>query len=96
MESENTILYFWNASCTVCGLLYEKLVVLVTTEFPRLSIAKIDTATNPNLRAQYQVFSSPLIILLLDGKEYLRSSGNVSVHQLKAKINRLYPLRFEN
>lgn len=96
MNPDNTILYFWNASCSVCGPLYEKLELLVKLEFPRLRIEKIDTATNPELRAQYQVFSSPLILLLLDGKEYLRSSGNVSLYQLKEKINRLYMLKYEN
>ena len=94
MKQENAVLYFWNASCTVCGPLYEKLKVLVETEFLELSLEKINTATNPELRAQYRVFSSPLIVLLLGGKEYLRSSGNVSLHELKQKINRLYQLKY--
>jgi len=96
MNSENTVHYFWNASCSVCGPLYDNLEVLVNSEFPLLELKKIDTATNPELRAQYQVFSSPLIILMMDGKEYLRSSGNVSLHELKEKFNRFYQLRFEN
>ena len=56
MKQENAVLYFWNASCTVCGPLYEKLKVLVETEFLELSLEKINTATNPELRAQYRVF----------------------------------------
>lgn len=93
---ENTILYFWNTSCTVCGPLYDKLEQLVKDDFPLISIQKKDTATNPNLRAQYQAFSSPLFILMLDGKKYIRSRGSVSMHHLKEKISRLYQLRFEN
>lgn len=96
MESENTILYFWNATCTVCGTLYDKLEQLVKDDFPLISIQKIDTSSHPELRAKYLVFSSPLILLLLDGKEYLRSSGNVSMHHLKEKISRPYNLKFEH
>ena len=95
MNSENAILYFWNASCTVCGPLYEKLNQLVQSEFPELDIQKIDIAQHPELSAVYQVFTSPLILLLIDGKEYLRSSGNISIHELRQKIERLYQLRFD-
>lgn len=96
MNSENAILYFWNASCSVCGPLFDKLNLLVQTEFPELEIHKIDIAEHPDLRAKYQVFTSPLILLFIDGKEYLRSSGNISIHELKQKIDRLYQLRFES
>ena len=94
MTEVNAVLYFWNSSCSVCGPLYEKLKHLVEDEFPNLTIQKIDIDNHPGLRAKYQVFSSPLILFLLDGKEYLRSSGNVSLHELRQKIQRLYQLKF--
>lgn len=96
MAEENTILYFWNSSCGVCEPLYDKLELLVTEYFPNLALEKINIVDKPEYRAKYQVFSSPLIILMLDGKEYFRNSGNVSVHRLKQKIERLYSLKFEN
>lgn len=94
MNHNNTILYFWNASCLVCEPLYEKLVLLVEAEFPRLDIEKINSATNPDLRSKFQVFSSPLIILIMDEKEFFRSSGNVSLRELREKILRLYKLKY--
>ena len=96
MAEQNSILYFWNSSCSVCEPLYDKLELLVKEHFPNLTLEKINIADHPEYRATYQVFSSPLIILLLDGKEYLRSGGNVSIHELKQKIERLYTLKFEN
>lgn len=95
MPVENGILYFWNAACSVCEPLYEKLKLLMETDFPQLSIEKIDTSTNPELRVKYQVFSSPLIVLIMDGKEFYRSSANVSLHELNEKISRLYQLKFD-
>lgn len=95
VHDQDVILYFWNASCSVCGPLYDKLQILISQSFPQLELQKVDIAEHPDLRSQYNVFSSPLIILMLDGKEYYRSSGNVSVHELKQKIDRLYSLKFE-
>ena len=94
MDIEDGILYFWNDACSVCEPLYEKLSELINTEFPKLDIRKIDISHSPDLRAKYQVFTSPLIIFLLDGREYFRTSGNVSLYELSEKIERLYSLKF--
>ncbi len=94
METQDAILYFWNSSCNVCGPLYDKLEILVKEQYPNLNLEKINIVDHPELRSKYNVFSSPLILLLLDGKEYLRTSGNVSVHELRQKIDRLYELKF--
>jgi len=95
MNEENAILYFWNSSCSVCEPLYEKLEMLVNEHFPNLDLEKINLVDHPEFKTKYNVFSSPLIILLLDGKEYFRSGGNVSLFELKQKIGRLYQLKFE-
>ena len=94
-QEENKILYFWNSSCSVCEPLYDKLEILIKTTFPKLTIEKINIVNQPEYRAKYNVFSSPLILLLLDGKEYIRSGGNVSIHSIKKKIDRLYQLKFD-
>ncbi len=88
------MLYFRNASCSVCEPLYDKLEAMIKEQFPKLEIEKLNVADNPGLVTRYGVYSSPLIILLLDGREYFRSGTNVSLHELKAKIQRLYDLKF--
>ncbi|MCK5370130.1 MAG: thioredoxin family protein [Cyclobacteriaceae bacterium] len=96
MEQDlNVLLYFSNSSCSVCEPLYDKLELLIGDHFPNLQIKKINVVENPELRTKYSVFSSPIIILLLDGKEYLRSGGNVSIAEIKQKIQRLYKLKFD-
>ena len=96
MEQDlNTLLYFPNSACSVCEPLYDKLNLLIRDHFPNLQIKKINVVENPELRTKYSVFSSPIIILLLDGKEYLRSGGNVSIAEIKQKIQRLYKLKFD-
>ena len=95
MNKENTLLYFWNSSCSICEPLYDKLHLLIKSNFPLLTIEKINIADAPEFRVKYNVFSSPLIIFLLEGKEYFRSGGNVSTQEIKQKIQRLYQLKFD-
>lgn len=96
MQQElNALLYFWNSTCSVCEPLYDKLEILINDHFPELQIKKINVVESPELRMKYGVFSSPLFILLLDGKEYFRSGGNVSTLEIKQKIQRLYQLKFD-
>ena len=94
-QTEHVVLYFWNAECSVCGPLYDKLKILIQEHFPKLDIERIDIAKHPDLRQKYGVFTSPLIIVLFDGKEYFRSGGNISIHEFQDKVERLYQLRFE-
>lgn len=96
MNEQNAILFFQNTSCSVCGPLYDKLMQLTIEYFPKLSVLKIDIAAHPEYRAKYKVFSSPLIVLLLDGKEYFRFGGSISIYELKSRIGRLYSLKFDN
>ena len=95
MQVKDGILYFWNGACVVCEPLFEKLSEFIHTEFPNLTIHKIDISRSPKLRAKYQVFTAPLIILILDGREYLRSSGNIGLVELRKKLHRLYNLKFD-
>lgn len=93
--AENIILFFSNDICSVCEPLFDKLQKLVIEDFPRLDIKKISIVENPQYRAKYNVYSSPLIILILEGKEFFRFGGNTSLYELKQKIGRLYTLKFE-
>jgi len=95
LVSGDFILYFWNAECSVCEPLYDTLVALVSTEFLNIELKKINIVDHPELRTRFAVYSSPVILLLLDGKEYLRRSGNVRIHELQQKIERLYTLKFD-
>jgi len=94
-DEQDAILFFWNADCSVCGPLYDKLLDLIDKQFPKLKLRKFNMSEHPELRAKYQVFSSPLIVFLLDGKEYFRSSGAISLAELRSKIDRLYALKFQ-
>lgn len=67
---------------------------MAESEFPELKYHEIDAEANPIITAEASVFTAPVIILFIEGKEYLRDGKYLSVTQLKEKIRRYYDMAF--
>ncbi|MEA3504781.1 MAG: thioredoxin family protein [Bacteroidota bacterium] len=93
---DGLILYFYNDHCAPCLSLRPKIINLQKTEFPKMNLLFINSEENPEIPAQYGIFSNPTILIFFDKKEYLRVSKYVSEHQLKGDISRLYNMVFKN
>lgn len=96
IDAQNGVLNFCHEDCSICDPFYDKVEALVKAYFPKLSIQKIPTSDHSDLRSKYQIFSAPVLLLLLEGKEYLRAGGTTSIAELRSKIERLYSLKFNN
>jgi len=84
------LLYFSGENCNVCHALRPKFRELFDREFPKIKQIYIDAHQNPQISANFQVFSVPTILVFLDGKEFIREGRNVSLYQLKEKLQRPY------
>ena len=63
--------------------------------YPNIHAVKIEPESLPAIAATYQVFSIPVLILFVDGKETLREAGIISLNALEEKIARYYNLFYE-
>lgn len=90
------ILYFSTPQCNVCKVLKPKLEELISTEFPKVKMCYINGETLPEITAQQRIFTVPTILFLLDGKEYIRRSRNISVLEFQAEIERPYNMYFKS
>jgi thioredoxin-like negative regulator of GroEL len=88
------LLYFSSESCSVCKVLKPKVEELLLHKFPGMGSRYVDTEKSPVLAGQYRVFTIPTILIFFDGKEQLRYSRNISMHELEASIQRPYELLF--
>ncbi|MDD3739423.1 MAG: thioredoxin family protein [Lentimicrobiaceae bacterium] len=95
MSSENEtkgkveVFYFKNElTCGVCRVLGGKIEQMLAESFPKFELCVVDTVTEPEKAASYGVFSVPVVLLYIDGKEYIREVGNISVYELKSKFER--------
>jgi thioredoxin 1 len=89
------LLYFSSDACSVCKVLKPRVHQLLQDGFPLLVSRYVDTELSPLIAGQFRVFSIPTILIFFDGKEQVRYSRNIHMHQLEASIARPYRLLFE-
>jgi len=89
------ILYFSGAHCSVCQALKPKLIEAITKSFPEVKIEVIDVKTFPDIAAQHLVFTVPVALILVEGKEHYRFARSFSVSEVLDKLERLKSL-YEN
>lgn len=88
------MLYFYNHICGVCQVLWPRVEALVTEEFPMIKLIRVNAEENRELAGQLRMLSVPGMLLFLDGREYMRANGMVSLGELREKIARPYGLMF--
>jgi len=86
------LLYFSGENCNVCHALRPKFKELFDKEFPKIKQIYLDAHENPQISANFQVFSVPTMLVFLDGREFVREGRAVSIHQLQQKLRRPYDI----
>jgi thioredoxin-like negative regulator of GroEL len=86
------LLYFSGENCNVCHALRPKFKELFDKEFPKIKQIYLDAHENPQISANFQVFSVPTMLVFLDGKEFIREGRAVSIHQLQQKLQSPYEI----
>jgi thioredoxin-like negative regulator of GroEL len=89
------MLYFFNNTCGVCQVLWPKVEALVNEEFPMIKLVRVHANDSLELAGQLRMLSVPGMLLFLDGREYFRANGMISLGELHEKIARPYGLLFE-
>ena len=88
------LLYFGNHVWGVCVDLEPK-VRKMLGEYEKISSAYIDVDKNMDLAARYSMFVIPGILFYIQGKEFIRDAGTLSVPKLKSEIDRYYHMFFD-
>ena len=94
-ENPATLIYFSTPQCNVCKVLKPKLVEFINADFPNIKMGYINSEQLPEAAAQNRIFTVPTIIVLLDGKEFIRKSRNVNLAEFNDELERPYSLYFE-
>lgn len=93
-DNDGVLIYFSHEQCNVCKVLKPKVEDMLTEQFPKINMFYADTVKHPEIAAQNSIFTVPTLVIYIDGKEFLRVSRNVSIMELKEKIQRPYDLMF--
>lgn len=93
-QNPAVLIYFYNDSCAPCKILRPKVQDVIASDFPKMNFLLVDAMHYPATAAYYGVFASPTLLVFFEEKEYLRESKNISINELREKIQRLYSMIF--
>lgn len=88
-----TVVYFSGTTCGACEVIKIRINDMLT-KFPQIASYEINGEENIELAAKYEVFSLPIMLLYIEGKETLRVGRNVDFLNLENQISRYYHMIF--
>jgi len=86
-KEELVLGYFTTTNCNLCKDLFPKIETLLEN-YPKITGVKAESDIDQRIVGEYKVFMVPTVILFVQGKETIRVSRNVSIPELKSKIDR--------
>lgn len=94
-REKGVLVYFSSDSCSVCKVLKPKVEELLRDQFPKMKVRYVNTELSPLISGQFRVFTIPTLLICFEGKEQVRFSRNISLHQLEDALSRPYSLVYE-
>lgn len=94
-EEETVMLYFSGGHCGTCVALKPKLEELMTQRYPKVKFVDVDVTLNPEVAANFTIFTVPSALLFTQGKEANRFIRNFGLVEVESVLDRIYPLIFE-
>lgn len=91
-DNPMVLAYFSGETCNVCKSLKPKIEMLVEQQFPSVRFVEIKTEQAPMLCSGLSVFSVPVVIFFVEGKDYIREARNISTTDLAFKIQKIVNL----
>lgn len=88
-ENELSFLYTSRPNCSVCAGLLPQVRELME-DYPEVKLAHINADVVPEVAGKFSIFTIPVLLLFLNGKEYIREARIVHMELLDEKINKIY------
>ena len=90
-ENKMAVVYFTGMDCGACEVIKFK-VENILKNMPEIKSGEISGEENTSIAAEYGVFSLPIFLLYIEGKESLRIGRNVDLRELESQIQRYYEM----
>ncbi|RHW31375.1 thioredoxin [Lysinibacillus yapensis] len=84
-----SFLYISRTRCSVCHALLPQVGKLME-KFPEIQLAHINSAEVEEIAERFTVFSVPVLLLFVEGKEYLREERVVHMDIFEEKLQKIY------
>ncbi|MGY0694378.1 thioredoxin family protein [Virgibacillus sp. FSP13] len=84
-----TFLFISQPNCSVCHGLFPQVNELMT-HYPKIKLGHVNAEQVKEVASLFSVFTVPVLLFFVDGKEYIREARIVHLDQLDEKINKIY------
>jgi thiol-disulfide isomerase/thioredoxin len=86
-----SFLYISRTNCSVCHALLPQIQKLMTP-FPLIQLGHINADQVEEIAGHFSIFTVPVLLLFVEGKEVLREARFVHLEEYESKINKIYEL----
>jgi thioredoxin-like negative regulator of GroEL len=93
-DNEMVLAYFGSENCSVCSAVKPK-VEEVLKNYPKIKSVEVDVEKSVRAAAAYNVFTIPVVLVFIDGKETIREARHISIQDIDHKVARYYSMLFE-
>lgn len=88
-DNEFCLLYFSKQNCSVChGLLPQ--VQSILERYPQIKFGHIDTDEVQQVASMFSIFTVPVILCFIEGKEVIREARIVHLDIFEEKLQKYY------
>lgn len=92
-ENIITVIYFTGSKCGACEVI-KKRIEEILKEYSNVNCYEINGEENVDIAARYGVFSLPIVLLFVEGKEAIRVGRNIDFLEFERSIERYNSLLF--
>lgn len=92
-ENIITVIYFTGTSCGACEVIKKKIEEILEG-YPNVNCYEINGEENVDIAARYGVFSLPILLLFIEGKETIRVGRNIDFLEFERSVERYNSLLF--
>lgn len=88
-QHELAFLFISRSNCSVChGLLPQ--VQTLMEKYPEIQTGHVNAEEVEAIAGRFSIFTVPVLLLFVDGKEYVREARIVHMDQFESKIDKIY------
>jgi len=88
-DNKLAFLFISQPNCSVCHSLLPQVQALMAN-YPEIRPGYIDAADVTEVAGRFSIFTVPVLLLFVEGKEYIREARIVHMQLLEEKIDKIY------
>ncbi|MCP8617669.1 thioredoxin family protein [Salirhabdus salicampi] len=88
-SSPLTFIYLSKEKCSVCHALLPQIRAIMDN-YPKIKLGHISVSQLEEISGYFSIFTVPVLILFIEGKEYLREARFVHVDEFDKRLKKIY------